>query len=202
MLLVGLGNPGIEYSRNRHNVGFMAVDNIASHYKFTVWQQRFKGLCCDGLVKLGQDRLDKIILFKPQTYMNNSGQAVVEALNFYKYAIDQLIVIHDDIDLEAGQIKIKTGGGHAGHNGLRSIDQYCGKEYVRIRIGIGRPVDKSFVKDYVLNNFTNAEYIWLDCLTAAISACLPLLLSEKLLSAGQAQFIAAVKQKIAAQLAI
>jgi len=163
LLLVGLGNPGQEYQRQRHNVGFMAVDAIAARYGFASYRRRFQGDLSEGLLD-GH----KTLLLKPGTYMNNSGRAVGEATHFYKLAPSDVLVVHDELDLAAGKIRLKTGGGHAGHNGLRSIDAAIGPEYRRLRIGIGHP-GKDNVLGYVLQNFTPAEQIWLGPLLTAMA---------------------------------
>ena len=147
-VIVGLGNPGKKYDRNRHNVGFKAIDLIAKKNNFGPWRRKFQSKISEGLIKS-----NKILLVKPETYMNNSGFAIKELFLFFKLNSDDLVVIHDDLDLKVGKIKAKVGGGHAGHNGLRSIDQQISTEYLRLRIGIDRPVYKSQVANYVLSNF-------------------------------------------------
>lgn len=156
LLFVGLGNPGGKYKANRHNIGFMALDALACHLSFTSWKVRFQGHCAEGRVS-GQ----KLLLLKPATYMNESGRAVQEAARFYKISLDDIFVFHDDLDLAPAKIRVKQGGGHGGHNGLRSIDAHLGKGYWRIRQGIGHPVDKSLVHDYVLGDFAKADQLWL-----------------------------------------
>ena len=151
-LLVGLGNPGKEYEKTRHNIGFMIIDNIVNEYGFTSDKSQFK-----AIVNTGDINNSKIILLKPTTFMNRSGISVAEAAKFYKIPLSNIIVFHDDIDLETGKVKIKVGGGHGGHNGLRDIDLHIGKEYKRVRIGIGHPGDKDKVSGYVLNNFLTEE---------------------------------------------
>jgi PTH1 family peptidyl-tRNA hydrolase len=170
ILVVGLGNPGSKYSRNRHNVGFMIVDRIAAHYGFSAWRRRFHAMICEGQIA---DR--KCMLLKPETYMNSSGQAVGEAARFYKISTDNIIVIHDELDLEPGKIRVKTGGGNAGHNGLRSISSHVGNDYVRLRVGIGHPGRKELVHSYVLHDFTGTDRQWLKPLVEAITAALPFL---------------------------
>lgn len=156
-LFVGLGNPDAKYQKNRHNIGFMAVDQIASDHGFSPWKKKFQGQMCDG--QLGRE---KVILLKPETFMNLSGQAVSEAMRFYKLTPADVVVFHDELDLAPTKIKCKTGGGHAGHNGLRSIHQHIGVEYDRVRMGIGHPGHKDKVASYVLNDFAKAELNWLD----------------------------------------
>ncbi len=155
-LIVGLGNPGEKYAGNRHNIGFMAVDEIARGYSFGPWKKRFQGYTAEG-----QIGLVKCVLVKPSTYMNESGRAVGEAMRFYKIALDDVIVVHDELDLKPGTIRVKTGGGNAGHNGLKSISAHIGNDYRRVRIGIGHPGDKSLVATYVLQDFAKADRDWL-----------------------------------------
>ncbi|HEY3638355.1 MAG TPA: aminoacyl-tRNA hydrolase [Rhizomicrobium sp.] len=168
LLIAGLGNPGAEYARHRHNVGFMAVDVIHESYAFTPWRSRFQGLASDGVLS-GR----KIHLLKPMTYMNESGASVGAALRFYKLPLSALVVFHDEIDLAAAKIKIKTGGGDAGNNGLRSITATLGPDYRRVRIGVGHPGTKSRVVSHVLNNFSKTEEEWLVPLLSAIAEAAP-----------------------------
>ena len=151
-LIVGLGNPGKEYALHRHNVGFMAIDTIASCYNFSDFRLKDQGMVAEG--SIGSH---KVLLLKPMTYMNKSGQALSAIARFYKIPIENIIVIHDELDLAPGFLKIKVGGGHGGHNGLRSIDSHVGKEYTRIRFGIGHPGSKEKVTGYVLHNFAKSE---------------------------------------------
>lgn len=151
-LWVGLGNPGPQYALNRHNVGFMALDTIADVHGFGPVQKKFQGWVQDG--RIGSSR---IVLLKPATFMNESGRAVGEALRFYKLDLAALTVFHDELDLAPFKVKVKTGGGTAGHNGLRSIDQHCGAEFRRVRLGIGHPGHKDRVSAYVLGNYAKAE---------------------------------------------
>lgn len=170
-LIVGLGNPGRQYEGNRHNVGFMAVDALARKWKFTGPQNKFNAEVFSGSVN-GQ----KIILLKPQTYMNESGRSVQPAAAFYKIPLDQVLVIHDELDLLPGQIRIKKGGGAGGHNGLRSIDQICGSpDYHRLRFGIGHPGRKEMVHSYVLSDFTADELTIIDPLLATLAEIAPML---------------------------
>ncbi|MEC9342921.1 MAG: aminoacyl-tRNA hydrolase [Pseudomonadota bacterium] len=169
-VIAGLGNPGAGYERNRHNIGFMAADAIARRHGFSPWRRKFKAEIADG--DLGGV---KTLLIKPQTYMNLSGEAVGEALRFYKLAVDDLLVIHDELDLAAARVRIKKGGGAGGHNGLRSIDAHCGKEYRRLRLGIGHPGDKARVHGHVLGDFARADEAWLDPFLDAIAQNAPLL---------------------------
>jgi PTH1 family peptidyl-tRNA hydrolase len=162
---VGLGNPGERYALNRHNVGFMAVDVIAQMHGFGPVQTKFQGWAQEGQIA-GQ----KVLLLKPATFMNESGRSVGEALRFYKLAPQALTVFHDELDLAPFRIKVKRGGGHAGHNGLRSIEQHCGPDFRRVRIGIGHPGDKDKVTAYVLSNFSKAEADDLAATLGAIGA--------------------------------
>lgn len=156
-LFVGLGNPGSKYARNRHNIGFMAMDEIAASHGFAPFKGKFQGELSEG--KLGSE---KVLLLKPTTFMNLSGQSVGEAMRFYKLTADDVTVFHDELDLAPGKLRCKTGGGHAGHNGLRSIHQHIGQDYHRVRMGIGHPGHKDKVASYVLNDFAKAEAGWLD----------------------------------------
>ena len=156
-LFVGLGNPGAKYVRNRHNVGFMALDQIAGDHGFSPWRGKFQGSLTEG--RLGDD---KVILLKPETYMNNSGQSVGEAMRFYKLTPARVTVFHDEIDLAPGKLRVKQGGGHAGHNGLRSLHAHIGADYARVRIGVGHPGHKDAVPGYVLRDFPKADEEWLD----------------------------------------
>jgi PTH1 family peptidyl-tRNA hydrolase len=169
-LFVGLGNPGREYLLNRHNVGFMAVDAIAAAHDFPTWRKRFSGLCSEG--KLGREQ---VLLLKPQTFMNQSGRSVGEAVRFYKLGLDDVVVFHDEIDLAPGKLRVKTGGGVAGHNGLKSITAHIGNDYVRVRIGVGHPGQKDLVSGYVLHDFAKADRDWLEPLLGAIAAEAPFL---------------------------
>ena len=164
-LWVGLGNPGGEYALQRHNVGFMAVDVLAEAHRFGPWQKKFRSLIADG--RVGAQR---ILLLKPQTFMNDSGDAVQQALNFYKLDMDALTVFHDELDLAPFKVKVRVGGGLAGHNGLRSIDAALGPDFRRVRIGIGHPGHKDRVTGYVLGNYSKAEMEPLSDLLAAIAA--------------------------------
>ncbi len=171
-LLVGLGNPGARYARNRHNIGFMAIDAIARRHGFPAFRNRFKGEVTEAPIA-GMRRL----LLKPQTFMNASGESVAEAARFFKIAPEDILVIHDEIDLRPGKLRVKRGGGNAGHNGLRSIDPVIGSDYWRIRIGVGHPGVKELVQPYVLQNFSSEELtIWVEPLIAAVAETIGLLL--------------------------
>ena len=171
-LIIGLGNPGAQYARNRHNIGFMALDRIADDHGFTPWKTRFQGQIAEG--RLGGD---KAVLLKPQTFMNLSGQSVGEAMRYLKLTPDDVIVLHDELDLAPGKLRLKQGGGHAGHNGLRSIHQHIGEAYGRVRLGIGHPGHKDAVAGYVLHDFAKADADWLDDLLRGISDGAPALAS-------------------------
>ncbi len=163
-LFVGLGNPGAKYAGNRHNIGFMAVDHIAADHDFTPWRSKFQGQVCEG--RLGRE---KVVLLKPETFMNLSGQSVSEAMRFYKLTPADVTVFHDELDLAPGKCRVKTGGGHAGHNGLRSIHQHITDVYRRVRLGIGHPGHKDRVSAYVLHDFAKSDAEWLDDLLRGIS---------------------------------
>lgn len=165
LLLVGLGNPGEKYARHRHNVGFMAADAIADGNGFGPARSKFQGEIRDGA--LGGE---KALILKPQTYMNDSGRSVGEAARFYKIAPENVVVFYDELDLAAGKLRVKTGGGAAGHNGIRSIDSHIGNGFQRVRIGIGHPGDKSRVTNHVLGDFAKADEDWLAPLLAAIAS--------------------------------
>jgi PTH1 family peptidyl-tRNA hydrolase len=175
-LIVGLGNPGEKYKKNRHNIGYMVVDELRAKFGEDGYKEKFHGHYCTA-----QIHGDKVLLLKPGTYMNRSGIAVQECSQFYKIAKSNIIVIHDDLDLNLGRIKVKIGGSNAGHNGLKSIDAFIGSEYLRVRFGIAHPGHRDRVTDYVLGDFSKAE--------------LPLM------EAGIAGIIANIKQLIAGDLA-
>jgi len=164
LLFVGLGNPGRQYAGNRHNIGFMAIEQIARAHNFAPFRARFQ-----GRVSEGQVGAERIILLEPETYMNESGRAVGEAARFYKIDLADIVVFHDELDLAPGKCRIKIGGGAAGHNGLRSIDAHMGKDYKRVRLGIGHPGIKAMVHSYVLNDFGKAEAPWVETLCDAIA---------------------------------
>ena len=167
-LFVGLGNPGSEYARHRHNVGFMALDRIAERHGLGPWKKRFHGLVCDG-----QITGHRVTLLKPQTFMNDSGRSVGEAQRYLKITEGDIYVFHDELDLAPAKLKVKTGGGNAGHNGLRSITSHIGNEYARVRIGIGHPGAKEQVLRHVLHDFAKADAVWLDPLLDAIADAAP-----------------------------
>src|ERR1700743_1984061 len=173
LLIAGLGNPGSQYAKNRHNAGFIVVDALHAHYRFGPWKARFEGLLSEGV--LGGRRT---YLLKPQTYMNDSGVSIGPALRFFKLPLSALVVIHDEIDLAAAKLKVKTGGGDAGQNGLRSITATLGPDYRRVRIGIGHPGEKSKVTGHVLQNFSKEDIEWLRPLVGAMVEAAPLLAAD------------------------
>ncbi|MBO6633125.1 aminoacyl-tRNA hydrolase [Parvibaculum sp.] len=175
ILLVGLGNPGEKYARNRHNIGFMAADAIVRRHSFSPPRARFQGLVCEGT--FGGE---KAIVLKPTTYMNESGRAVGEAMRFYKLTPADVVVFYDELDLEAAKIRMKTGGGAAGHNGIRSIAAHIGPDFRRVRLGIGHPGAKDRVLGYVLGDFSKAEAAdWVEPMLDAIADAAPLLAEGK-----------------------
>ncbi|WCK01426.1 aminoacyl-tRNA hydrolase [Agrobacterium tumefaciens] len=163
-IIAGLGNPGAQYAGNRHNIGFMAVDALQRLPSFAPWSKKFKAEISEG--EIGGE---KVLLMKPLTYMNLSGESVGEAMRFFKLTPADIIAIHDELDLLAGRTRIKIGGGHGGHNGLKSLDAHCGKDYRRLRLGIGHPGDKERVHGHVLGDFAKADRVWLDPLLDAIA---------------------------------
>ncbi len=185
LLLVGLGNPGEKYKRHRHNVGFMAIDAIAGAHGFGPARNKFQ-----GEMREGEIAGEKAILLKPQTYMNDSGHSVGAAMRFYKLTPADVIVFHDELDLASGKIKAKLGGGNAGHNGLRSIDEHIGSDFRRVRIGIGHPGDKTRVTGHVLGDFAKSDGDWLNPLLSAVAK------AAVFLSEGDARFATAVAQAL------
>ncbi|WP_142847298.1 aminoacyl-tRNA hydrolase [Telmatospirillum sp. J64-1] len=171
LLLVGLGNPGSGYAKNRHNIGFMAADEIVRRYSFGPWRSKFQGQLAEGSIN-GQ----RCLMLKPETYMNLSGQSVAAAARFLKIPVIDIVVIHDELDLAPGKLRVKRGGGAGGHNGLKSIDAHLGKEYRRVRLGIGHPGDRNLVSPYVLQDFSKAEEVWLHPLLDAVAEAFPLLI--------------------------
>jgi PTH1 family peptidyl-tRNA hydrolase len=163
-LFVGLGNPGARYAGNRHNVGFVLVDAIARRHRIGPWRRKFQGVACEG--PLAGERA---LLLLPGTFMNESGRAVAEAMHFYKLELGQVVVFHDELDLPPGKVRVKTGGGIAGHNGLRSISGHVGNDYRRVRVGIGHPGAKDLVYPYVLSDFAKSERAWVDALSEIIA---------------------------------
>lgn len=186
-LWVGLGNPGARHAGNRHNIGFMAVDRIAADHGFGPWRKAHHGLVAEG--RLGPE---KLVLLKPETYMNLSGQSVRAAADFWKLAPEDITVFHDELDLAPGRLRVKAGGGHAGHNGLRSLHAHIGDTYARVRLGIGHPGHKDAVAGYVLRDFARADADWLDDLLRGVSDGAPAL------AAGDAaRFMNAVALRVA-----
>lgn len=169
-MFVGLGNPGEKYAQNRHNVGFMALEAIARAHNAGPWRRKFHGAASEAVIGG-----EKCLLLMPMTYMNLSGQAVGEAAQFYKIAPGDVTVFHDEMDLAPGKIKVKTGGGHAGHNGLKSVTAHIGAGFRRVRIGIGHPGDKALVLSYVLGNFARSDHEWLEPLLDAMAQAAPFL---------------------------
>jgi PTH1 family peptidyl-tRNA hydrolase len=170
LLFVGLGNPGTRYAGHRHNVGFMVVDAVAKRHGFGPWRRRFQGLAAEG--EIGRHR---VLLLKPETFMNESGRAVAEAVHFYKVPLHDLVVFHDEIDLPPAKLRVKTGGGLAGHNGLRSISAHVGNDYRRVRIGVGHPGVKELVQPHVLHDFDKSERPWVEAMCEIIAENAPVL---------------------------
>ena len=186
-LLVGLGNPGAKYAHNRHNIGFMALDRIAADHGFSPWRAKFQGQVAEG--RFGST---KVTLLKPETFMNLSGQSVGEAMRYLKLEPADVIVFHDEIDLAPGKVRLKTGGGHAGHNGLRSIHQHIGPDYDRVRLGVGHPGHKDAVPGYVLRDFPKADADWLDDVLRGIGDGIP-----GLVAGDGARFLNAIALRVA-----
>jgi len=186
-LFVGLGNPGTAYARHRHNVGFMAIDRIAARHDLGRWRKRFHGLASEGSIA-GH----RVLLLKPHTYMNDSGRSVQDAQRFLKLADTDVLVFHDELDLVPGKVRVKTGGGNAGHNGLRSITQHIGNDYGRVRLGIGHPGAKHLVSGYVLHDFARDDAAWLEPLLDAIADA-----AGRLAAGDEGRFIAEVTRATA-----
>jgi PTH1 family peptidyl-tRNA hydrolase len=165
LLFVGLGNPGERYVGNRHNIGFIALQAIAKRHGIAPWRRRFQGVAVEG--DIGGV---KVLLLLPDTYMNESGRAVSEAVNFYKLGLGEVVVFHDELDLPPAKLRVKTGGGNAGHNGLRSISAHIGNDYRRVRFGIGHPGDKNLVEPYVLQDFAKDERPWVEAMCDIVAA--------------------------------
>ena len=168
LLVVGLGNPGPKYQANRHNIGFMAVEAIARRYGFSLFRSRFQGELAEGVV--GDE---SVLILKPMTFMNESGRSVAAAARFFKIPVERIVVFHDELDLAEGKIRVKDGGGHAGHNGLRSLHAHLGPDYRRVRLGIGHPGDKDRVVGHVLKDFAKADAAWLEALLDAVADTFP-----------------------------
>ena len=174
LLFVGLGNPGPQYVGNRHNIGFMAVQAIARRHDISPWRRKFQGLAVEGNIAG-----EKLVLLLPGTYMNESGRAVQEAARFYKLETGQIVVFHDEVELSPCKVRVKTGGGNAGHNGLRSISEHIGNDYRRVRMGVGHPGDKSLMERYVLQDFAKSEWAWVEALCEVIADNAGLLVEGK-----------------------
>jgi PTH1 family peptidyl-tRNA hydrolase len=172
LLLVGLGNPGPGYAGHRHNLGFMALDRVARRYGFAPWRARFHGRTAEGEIAG-----ERILALKPETYMNDSGRAVAGAMQFYKLAPEAVVVVHDEVDLVPGKVRVKRGGGAGGHNGLRSIDAHIGSEYRRVRLGVGHPGHRDLVRHYLLHDFAKEELPFVDALLDAVTESMPLLVA-------------------------
>lgn len=168
LLLVGLGNPGSKYEKTRHNIGFMALDEIARAQNLSAWRGRFQSAAAEGMIGT-----EKVLALKPQTYMNLSGQAVGEAMRYFKLPVSHVVVLYDDLDLAPGKVKAKQGGGHAGHNGIKSMIQHCGADFWRVRLGIGHPGDKAQVTNYVLSEFAKDEWTRVDDVCRAVGDEIP-----------------------------
>ena len=164
LLLVGLGNPGARYVGNRHNIGFMAVEEIAKRHGIGPWRRRFQGVACEGPIEG-----ERVLLLLPGTYMNESGRAVAEAAQFYKIPAGDITVFHDEIELPPAKVRVKVGGGIAGHNGLRSISEHVGNDYRRVRIGVGHPGQKDLVEHYVLSDFAKSERSWVEAVVGVLA---------------------------------
>ena len=174
LLFVGLGNPGERYVGNRHNIGFMAVQAIAKRHDIAPWRRKFQGAAVEGTIGG-----EKLLLLLPGTFMNESGRAVAEALYFYKLEAGGVVVLHDEAELAPGKVRVKLGGGNAGHNGLRSISEHIGNDYRRVRIGIGHPGIKELVHGHVLSDFAKSDRPWVEALCEAMAENAGLLASDK-----------------------
>jgi PTH1 family peptidyl-tRNA hydrolase len=173
-LFVGLGNPGSRYARNRHNIGFMALDAIAAQYRASPFRSRFQGLAAEA-APAGE----RVILLKPETFMNESGRSAGEAMRFFKVPLENVVVFHDELDLAPGKVRVKLGGGNAGHNGLRSLTAHIGNDYRRVRLGIGHPGDRTLVHPYVLSDFFKDEWPWVTALCEAVARHAELLIARE-----------------------
>ena len=174
LLFVGLGNPGPQYAGNRHNIGFMAVQAIARRHDIKPWRRKFQGVAVEGAIAGG-----RVLFLLPGTYMNESGQAVAEAAHFYKLEAGSIVVFHDELELPPGKLRVKIGGGNAGHNGLRSVSAHIGNDYKRVRFGIGHPGDKNLVEPYVLQDFAKSEWPWVEALCEIVADNTALLIEGK-----------------------
>jgi peptidyl-tRNA hydrolase, PTH1 family len=174
LLIAGLGNPGARHARNRHNIGFMALEAIARQHRIGPFRARFQGAIAEGMI--GETR---VALLAPQTFMNESGRSVGEAMRFHKIGLDAVIILHDELDLAPAKVRVKSGGGNAGHNGLRSISAHIGNDYKRVRLGIGHPGDKALVYSFVLNDFAKSEMGWVAAVCDAVARFADLLAQGK-----------------------
>ena len=174
LLFVGLGNPGPQYAGNRHNIGFMAVQAIAKRHNIAPWRRKFQGVAVEGAI-----RAKKVLLLLPGTYMNESGRAVAEAAHFYKLDAGSVVVFHDEAELTPGKVRLKLGGGNAGHNGLRSISEHIGNDYRRVRLGVGHPGNKDMMEAYVLQDFAKSERPWVEALCDIVADNVALLIEGK-----------------------
>lgn len=174
LLFVGLGNPGSEYAGNRHNIGFMAVQAIAKQHRIAPWRRKFQGVAVEGTIGA-----EKVLLLLPDTFMNESGRAVAEAVHFYKLEAGSVVVFHDEAELAPGKVRVKKGGGNAGHNGLRSITEHIGNDYHRVRLGIGHPGSKDMMESYVLQDFAKSERPWVEALCGIVADNVALLIEGK-----------------------
>ena len=174
LLFVGLGNPGERYAGNRHNIGFMMVQAIAKRHDIAPWRRKFQGVAVEGAIGA-----EKVLLLLPDTYMNESGRAVAEAAHFYKLDAGSVVVFHDEAELTPGKVRLKLGGGNAGHNGLRSISEHIGNEYRRVRLGVGHPGNKDMMEAYVLQDFAKSERPWVEALSEIVADNVALLIEGK-----------------------
>jgi PTH1 family peptidyl-tRNA hydrolase len=174
LLFVGLGNPGERYAGNRHNIGFMAVQAIAKQHRIAPWRRKFQGVAVEGTVGA-----EKVLLLLPGTFMNESGRAVAEAAHFYKLEASNVVVFHDEAELSPGKVRLKKGGGNAGHNGLRSISEHIGNDYRRVRMGVGHPGNKDMMESYVLQDFAKSERPWVEALCEIVADNAALLIEGK-----------------------
>jgi PTH1 family peptidyl-tRNA hydrolase len=174
LLFVGLGNPGERYAGNRHNIGFMAVQAIATQHRIAPWRRKFQGVAVEGTIGA-----EKVLLLLPGTFMNESGRAVAEAAHFYKLEAGSVVVFHDEAELAPGKVRLKKGGGNAGHNGLRSITEHIGNDYHRVRLGIGHPGSKDMMESYVLQDFAKSERPWVEALCEIVAGNVALLIEGK-----------------------
>jgi len=175
LLLAGLGNPGDRYARTRHNVGWTALESFADRRRFSPWRSRFQALACEGEIQTPSGDGVRVLLLKPQTYYNESGRSIGEAARFFKITPDRVVVFHDEIDLAPGRFRMKTGGGAAGNNGIRSTIAALGADFRRARIGVGHPGDKALVQGHVLSEFHKVDKVWLEPMLEALSDALPFL---------------------------